>query len=509
MLYGLINAAAYACLLPPWEGFDETYHYGYVQILSTQHAFPALDHAWLSREIWHALELTPVSHYLQPYTHAPLNFTDYFALPESERLHRRAALEALPREQQSESQLNKPNYEVNQAPLPYLILAPIESALAAWPITVRLLALRIAASFTAVLLLIHAATLLARRLDLRTPWLEAALFCALSSQMLYATICHVCNDWLAVPLFTYFVWAAIRTRQTGAPRDALLLGAIAAAALLTKAYFLAPLPMAFVAARRWKPIAWMTLSLTLLAGPWYIRNVLLYHNLSGTVQQSAGVSLRQTIAGAFRLPWLASIHYMALSSLWTGNNSFTTFSSATLYIVLLLLAAALILYARSARFYAPELLTISTVLVFCCALAGISVTFFLATKGGAIAAVPWYMQLLLAPVLLLAFLGLQRTHGTGHWLAIALAAIWGYILIATYWIKLIPLYAGYPPGRARLSDLWAWYLHAAPARTSILATLCLTRPAILYALAASASLLCLALLGIHFRHAQTRRSHPA
>src|SRR5882762_2449772 len=81
ILYGIVNAAAYSCLLPLWEGFDEAYHYGYVQVLATSLRFPVLGQATLSREIWHTFEFAPVSHYLQPYTRAPVNFTDCFALP--------------------------------------------------------------------------------------------------------------------------------------------------------------------------------------------------------------------------------------------------------------------------------------------------------------------------------------------------------------------------------------------------------------------------------------------
>jgi hypothetical protein len=118
ILYGVLNAAAYSMLMPLWEGFDEAYHYGYVQIPSTQHTFPSLGHAWLSREIWHALELAPVSHYLQPFTRAPMNFDEYFKLSDAERVERRRQLESLPAAEKFEAQSDKPNYEVNQSPLP-------------------------------------------------------------------------------------------------------------------------------------------------------------------------------------------------------------------------------------------------------------------------------------------------------------------------------------------------------------------------------------------------------
>src|ERR1700687_327543 len=126
VLYGALNAAAYSCLLPLWEGFDEGFHYGFVQLLSTTRSFPVLGKAFLSQEIWRSYELTPVSHYLQPYTRAPLNFSDYFAMPRQvrETLHRR--LGPIGINQSSEHQPDKPNYEVKQSPLPYVLMAALD-----------------------------------------------------------------------------------------------------------------------------------------------------------------------------------------------------------------------------------------------------------------------------------------------------------------------------------------------------------------------------------------------
>jgi hypothetical protein len=167
--------------------------------------------------------------------------------------------------------------------------------------------------------------------------------------------------------------------------------------------------------------------------------------------------------------------------LWTGNNSFTAFSSTTLNLVLLLLAAGLCFYLSHRPWRPPERVAIAAIVLFCASLAYISVTFFAGSKGGAFAAVPWYMQGLLAPVLLLAFLGMSRAGRWGSLLARLTVLLWGYVLAATWLAKLIPMYGGFPESRAHLSSLWTWYLHGAE-RDGILRTLCLASPGALWAL---------------------------
>src|SRR5882672_80433 len=93
--YGLLSAAFYCALLPLWEGFDELYHYGYVQHVSTTWTIPVVGKTPLSRELWNSLDYVGVSHFLQPYFQRPsTKFEDYFRLPAEERVQRRRALDS-------------------------------------------------------------------------------------------------------------------------------------------------------------------------------------------------------------------------------------------------------------------------------------------------------------------------------------------------------------------------------------------------------------------------------
>jgi len=62
LVYGLLNATLYCSLVPLWEGFDEPFHYGYVQTLSVERRLPVLGESVLSDEVWESLHIAPVSH---------------------------------------------------------------------------------------------------------------------------------------------------------------------------------------------------------------------------------------------------------------------------------------------------------------------------------------------------------------------------------------------------------------------------------------------------------------
>src|SRR5207253_4883708 len=115
----------------------EGFHYGYVQLLSTTRSFPVLGKAFLSQEIWRSYELTPVSHYLQPYTRAPLNFSAYFAMPRPARDNLYHQLVSLAASRKFKPQPDKPNYAVNQSPLPYVFMAVLDYPLSGFPLPTR------------------------------------------------------------------------------------------------------------------------------------------------------------------------------------------------------------------------------------------------------------------------------------------------------------------------------------------------------------------------------------
>src|SRR5215472_11050877 len=62
LMFGLVNASLYAALLPLWEGFDEAFHYGYIESLWQTHQLPALGRTLVPIDVFRSFHLAPVSH---------------------------------------------------------------------------------------------------------------------------------------------------------------------------------------------------------------------------------------------------------------------------------------------------------------------------------------------------------------------------------------------------------------------------------------------------------------
>src|SRR5581483_8504087 len=67
-----------------------------------------------------------------------------------------------------------------------------------------------------------------------------------------------------------------------------------------------------------------------------------------------------------------------------------------------------------------------------------------------------YSQVLVGPLIAVAFLGCSRSLRFGRILTIGLVMLFGYMMSATYFAKLIPLYGGFQD-RTSLSGLWSLY----------------------------------------------------
>jgi hypothetical protein len=358
------------------------------------------------------------------------------------------------------------------------------------PIAVRVLVLRLFAAVFSTVLLYFGATALCRTLEMPERVANTTLFTIFCSQMLYATVAHVANDWLAVGIGALFLAALAGFAGKPDRRSALRTALWLAAGLLTKAYFLvfALLALAAAAIMTWRRRAQLktvlagTLLVLALAGPWYTRNLVLYGNLGGTHEAFDGIGIRQALAAAPRIDWVATAGYLARSSLWTGNNSFTSFSRSTLNIVLAFLLAAGAAWGFRRRVVSPaERVVFAAIVLFSVAVAYGSCASFADRNGGVAGASPWYTQVLLAPVMALAYLGMSLWKGFGPVLAACTAALWTWVLMATWTVKLFPMYSGGGAAPMRMHDLWNWYVHGAAAHTRDLSLLALGSASWLYA----------------------------
>ncbi len=422
----------------------------------------------VTADVAQSFRVAPVSHVVQRWIPDATTFETWFSLPESEKELRRRQLDQLRPELGSST---RPNYEAHHPPLAYLPLALADWPLKGLPLTQRVLILRLVGGIAATLLVYFGARTLCRAFEMPDQWVNATLLTIFSSEMLYATIAHVANDWLAVGISVCFL-GALR-------RSTLRTAAWLAAGLLTKAYFL---PFVLLMRVRGKKALPGVLLVVALAGPWYARNIALYGNVSGTQEEFEGFGVRQALAAAPKIDWVATTGFLARSSLWTGNNSFTTFSRSTLNIVLALLFVALAAWMCHRKLVRPaEWVVGSAIVLFSIAVAYATCAAFAHTKGEVAGASPWYTQVLLAPTLALAYLGMSRWRRAGRAVAAATIAIWTWILIATWTIKLFPMYAGAGAVPMRVHELWNWYRNEAWSHAHDLSLTALAPAPLLYA----------------------------
>lgn len=487
LLFGIVNASLYSALLPLWEGFDEAFHYAYVETLWQTKALPVLGRTLVPIDVSRSFRLAPASHVVHGPIPETATYDAWFSLPQAEKERRRRELDLLRPETGSGS---RPNYEAHHPPLAYLLLALLDWPMSKAPITVRVLALRLFAAVVSTVLLYFGATALCRTLKMPVRFANAAVFTIFCSQMLYATVAHVANDWLAVGIGALFLAALAGFVEKPDRRSASKTALWLAAGLLTKAYFLvfAVLALAAAATMIWRrrtrvrTVLAGTLLVVASAGPWYMRNLVLYKNVSGTHEAFDGIGIRQALAAAPRIDWVATTGYLARSSLWTGNNSFTSFSRSTLSIVLALLLAAVAAWGFRTRVIPPaERIMFAAIVLFSVAVAYASCASFADRNGGVAGASPWYTQVLLAPVMALAYLGMSRWKGFGTVLAACTVAIWTWVIMATWTVKLFPMYSGAGDSPMRMHDVWNWYVHGAAAHTRDLSLLALGSAPLLYA----------------------------
>lgn len=503
LLYGCLNALLYASLMPLWEGFDEPFHYGYVQSLSRWHSLPVLGRTPLPAEVAESLALAPGSHIVQRNLPSVRSFAEYFALPADARRMLRARLDRLAANAPP-SQGEGMNYEAQQPPLAYALLAPFDWLWADVSLPARIWRLRLLAALFAVLATGAFTWLLARELSMGSPWREIAVFLVLSSQMFYATTAHIANDWLAVSLMAASGWAAVRFALRPEPRRAAIFGLLLAAGLLAKASFLALLPAAaglllIGRARSLRNAAALALAL-LPAVPWYTRNLVLYHRVSGLIEPSGGAGVGVLWKAAWQIDWLRADAVLLRGSCWMGNNSNLMLSGTTVNLMLALLAAGALLYLRRVRRRgcATEGAVLAALVSFAAGLVYATVLNFVQCEGVAASAAPWYAFGIAPWLACLLVMGLAEGRTFGRGIASLTVLAWAYVMGITFWLKLIPLYAGYTD-RVLIVRVLAWYRLSRPLIAERLREVSLIGPATIYWLAALAAISALALAAVLVR----------
>ena len=199
----------------------------------------------------------------------------------------------------------------------------------------------------------------------------------------------------------------------------------------------------------------------------------------------------------------------ARNSLWTGNNSFTAYSARTTFAMLGIILLGLLLYAwPGARSPVAKRLTIAACLCYGAGLAYDAVIAYWFSHGEAMDPSPWHVQPLSVPVFCAVFAGLSRAGSAGRLVRVAAVWLWAYVIGCTYWVKLIPFYAGYPEPRVRLLPLLRWYSTSLRPAWEMLNLVSLMPAAVVVALGATV-VLCAALLAARLTEWELRGAPPA
>jgi len=326
LVRGVFNIA----YLPLWEGFDEWAHYAVIQRMATGREPLVRRDARVSREVQSSLELAP----RRPGGSAgELEYGTYWSLPDTDRIVRERALRSLSPQASAAPEANGYIiYEAQQAPLYYWLLTPFYSLAGQMPFLARVWFLRLCS-----LLIGSAAVPLVFLVSREVFGCEfRALACAaLAAAMpqLMMSVNHIGNECLSISMGMLFLFSLLRWKhRPHSWRATAALGLTLGLALLTKAYFLALIPVVVVFVAIWaKRYRAYTRSLAVLLCPvaisgwWYVRTWALTHTLSGEQIEVAGnqAGFRgQTLFGAVRtLHWPSAIDFAFLSHIWLGNWS--------------------------------------------------------------------------------------------------------------------------------------------------------------------------------------------
>jgi hypothetical protein len=482
----VIHGCLFISITPLWEGFDEPFHYAYIQHIAEQRALPVYGKSLLSNEVTASFRLAPVSAAVNAnlgnkYT----SFPDYWQLPEHVRKEResllrsiRPDLRALPDESDNACM----NYEAQHPPLYYLLCAGVYRIFSRCNHPTLVFVLRLFSMLIGSITIFIAYSL-AQHMHLPCGDMYPPLMIALLP-MFVSTIGRISNDSLGVTLFSAMILLIFRyARSKGAGQYALGAGIALGLGLLTKAYFLTAFPaIAFIflitgfKRRNLKQalnhlILLMATSI-LIAGWWYLRNYILYGTISGLFVLSSNqpVSFTESMKHLFLLPWTKALDIIFREQLWTLNSSFFSLSHlfyrcayflgflsfmglAKMYILRILKRDA---PTPSDRMATPDIMLVFY-LFFVLGLAYQLFTSFAIT--GQITTAGWYLYAVVIPSVGLLFYGLNALlWSTAKKYSSSLLISFVLLMnLVGYFCKMLPYYAGFIIPRFHLHHFFELY----------------------------------------------------
>jgi len=355
----------YCSFLPLWEGFDEWGHYAFVEHLRLHPGALPRTTDRVTEEIRQSVQSAPIQH----------EASDPMMV-----------------------------FEAQQPPLYYWILSVPNRIWIGADISTRVHRLRVLSVLIASLA-IPCAWFAA--LELFYSRRIAFSVCALIAVMpgLMIDIARIGNESLAIALASFLILLLLRPRASEPrPQEAISLGLALGLGLLTKAYFLAFIPLIIFRRR----INSLILAIA-IAGWWYLRNFRLTGTWTGEIMDVAATKMGWTakLGGVGKVQWLRVLDVALWTHIWTGAWSFFTLRSWMYRVFELVFAmiAIMVIYAvfrrPLGRFKGKLGLLISLEALFAVGIAYQTLSIFLA-KNISFAPGWYFYALVVAEALLIA-----------------------------------------------------------------------------------------------------------
>jgi hypothetical protein len=324
----IAGATFFVLMMPLGEGFDELWHFAYIQRVAQLRSVPASHASHLSKEALTFLRLHPVPWAV--HTNFPTlfrSYEEYWQDPDSERsaldeqiadLRFAGAYPEIPNDTSAQ-------YESHQPPLYYLLAAPVFAVCSRYFSFVhtfsamRLFSVLLASTIVPAMFLLAQAALK----DFRGAAGAVALLIVFPG--LYPSVTRVSNDALVLPLACWCLFSLIRLLEKSTPLRLVGLQALVIAGLWTKAFFIpifAGVVLCLICAGRLRATAFV-LVFSLLGMPWYIGNFVHSHTITGLPEEiSLTTSTITTVQALSGINWINLCRVLRSSHIWTGNWSF-------------------------------------------------------------------------------------------------------------------------------------------------------------------------------------------
>jgi len=338
----VIRGVFYSAILPIWEGYDEPFHFAYLQQLINYHKVPDTSTPF-STELVQSLHLVPLPWILsqEDVPQPVFSHEAYWRLTPTEREHLQQQIRDMPlawqREESSEKRLS--NYETQQTPLYYLVFYLPLKMMSGLSLTSRVIGLRILNILLASCFLPLGYAVAMRVLNDKNAALSLLLFIAALPE-LFIDLARVGNESLALVIYSAAVLLALKIVEGPANfRFVPWLGLTLSIGLLAKAYFLTALPALFVIVLwcywRWphervrllRNATLAAMILLAVAGPWYWRIHTLTGFWSGQTDEAAlrSVSRWHLLTQIPHVNWVSGVVSILLPHVWFGAWSFLKF----------------------------------------------------------------------------------------------------------------------------------------------------------------------------------------